>query len=95
MSVLYRTLVPPRPTAEDAPRKPFSTVSMPTALLERAQRLVTGFPELGYTNKSSFTEEALRRWLEREEERAAAMRELYANSGKPSLDFTRTRKRQV
>ncbi len=77
-----------------AARRSYGTISLPSALLGRAEKLVEHFPELGYTNKSSFTEEGLRRWLEREEERAAAMGELYTGkTSKPILDFTQKRKR--
>ena len=64
---------------EEAPSRDFRTVSLPAALIDRAEHLARKYPILGYTNKSGFVTEALRRWLEREEERLLALGGIYGD----------------
>ena len=65
------------PGLDEAPSRDFRTVSLPAALIDRAEQLARKYPILGYTNKSGFVTEALRRWLEREEDRLLALGGIY------------------
>jgi len=65
-------------------------VNVPRALIEQAERLIEKYPVLGYTNRSSFIEEGIRRWLEREQTRALKLEAIYKDDAVAgSLDFTR------
>lgn len=83
-----------RPLPEEAPptsAKSYITLNLPRGLVDSADVLIKNYPELGYTNKSSFAAEALRRWVERETERAATFREVLERRPARNLDFTRRR----
>lgn len=71
--------------------KTHKTVSLPVPLLERARRVIERYPVLGYSTPSSFVEEALRRWIEREEERGMVLEQ---NAARPDPEPQEPKRRR-